>query len=241
MRTAALTTCTFGKAARAIRLIDTTGDLRLGVPVRGGARSWQRSDLVEVASADGSFDPPAWKGRLDQPVYVAGRWHRLTVDEAKQAVSAKTLSIRGGFVRVGHDDWSARLVGTKYTLDLHGAAAPVPVLPDAYALVEYTENVAGAKGKAASLKLYPAPSKRAERLKVAAGQTVDLTVGSPLKASLDVNQRSGRAIFSLSLTGAGGRRVVSLTGPDGKRPPAPTFVVRDKDGKMVYKAALTYG
>ena len=54
--------------------------------------------------------------------------------------------------------------------------------------------------------------------------------------------RSGpdKVSLSLAIVGVGGERCTNLT-VNGKRPPKPLFVIKDKDGKMVHQGSFEYG
>ena len=243
--------CQFGKVTRRVRLTDRTGNFKLGDPARMTLRSGRpvgvrNGDGLQVAAADGSFAKGADTGQVGQPVLVDGAWYLVVVSPEGPSVSARAIGEKTGAIRVGHERWSAKLLGTKYAIDLEGGREPVPVPADTYYVLEFRQYAGAGKpdDKMPQLSCHGRSALiggTARPLAVEAGKTRALAIGAPLTAGLTVSQKSGTVSFSLALTDAAGNDVSWLVGAGGKRPAAPKFEVRDAAGKAIYKASLTYG
>jgi hypothetical protein len=77
-------------------------------------------------------------------------------------------------------------------------------------------------------------------IKVAAGTTTELKLGSPLQARVSPRV-SGRSVsFSLALTDAAGLDISNVT-VNGQRPSAPKLRIKRADGKEVGRYDFQYG
>jgi len=238
--------CRFGQKVFAVRVLEGSGNLRLGdqAKVDKRMRRLPTGDRVLIASADGSFKEPR-SALLGQLVRVDDAWYRVSMDADAMKVQADPVGVKGGKVRLAHPQWAATFVGQTGCLSLQGGAEPIEVPADEYVIVDYRETAASeGEGGAGTLvrggqrELY---TGKAKRFTVPAGQTVDVAVGSPLKAEVMASVKERAVTFSLAVSDASGTAVDYAMNAKGKRLPEPTLLVEDANGKEVYRCTLEYG
>ena len=236
----------FRQRAASVRIIDGDGDLKLGSAWRASSGRVRPGDTLIIDTGDGSFTKSVVKTCYGSPVEIDGAWYDVRLAKNAKTITATPLKLDLGKVRIDHPKWSCMLVGKKYLLWLSGGPKPVTVPADQYVLVRYEQwGPADAAGRRAHLScndLEMGASGKIASVAVTGGKTAEVTIGSPLTASITTARRSGgRLSLSLVLVDASGRRVGDLQMANGKRPPAPKVVVRNADGKQVYTCSLEYG
>jgi hypothetical protein len=238
--------CSFGDRELTVRIVNGDGNFQLG-------NAWQRrafgknvavvtGDTVAVDLGDGTFAKDVRKACCGSPVEVGGKWYEVAISPDGKQVTAKQVEIEAGKIHIDHPKWSSMLIGEKIVLPLDGGPEPIAVPAGAYVMRSYEESSApNDKGERARLAVGISPGAKSSEVTVEAGKTVELAIGSPLKATVNANKQAQQIILSLALTDAGGRPVVGLVTYDGTRPPPPRIIVKDAAGAQVYQNTLEYG
>jgi hypothetical protein len=196
-------------------------------------------DTLAVDTGDGSFKD-ATKVRLSfvgQPALVDGKWYSVTASPEQASVSAVAAAVQAGKVQVAHPQWSATLVGRKYAAVVKGAAEPVELPADDYALASYQET-AGQDVFVYTDVFAKVPGPLS--LKVAPGQMLDLKMGTPLTAKMDVQVSGKQVTVNFAMTDAGGH-AMSDVAVNGDRPDAPQYEILSASGGRVHQATMHYG
>ncbi len=241
MSAAAEGSCRFGTKTYPVRVIDGNGNFKLSDALKPPFRpsTMMPFDRVLVGTDDGKFSSAAATSYVGQPIFVDGKLYTIDVSDMK--IKAVGMSGSGGKVKVDAPRWSCTLIGKKYFVSLTGGKDPIVVPPDEYVTTNYTVYTGSDPSKrSAAIRGYG--SYRGGRaFKVAAGQTVDMQLGSPIEATVMASARAGKARINLMMKDPLGGRISSITNDAGKRPTPPSIEVVDKAGKIVYTAKLAYG
>jgi hypothetical protein len=156
-------------------------------------------------------------------------------------ITAAAQKITGGKIKVDAPRWRCTLIGKKNYLTLNGAAGAIDVPADEYRTSNYTV-FAGSdpRKRSATISGYGSFSG-GKAFTVASGQAVDLSLGTPIQATVSAAKRGRKVNMNLVMKDALGGRIRSITTSAGKRPAPPRIEVVDKAGKTVYTAKLEYG
>ena len=125
-----------------------------------------------------------------------------------------------GFQRICPVDGKASVVAGKYTvLQMN--------------LTQWDEAgaewaISGRGGKGGNFQILP-------------DQTLQLQLGPPLKASIEVDQNNGTALMTFLLVGRGEEVYAGGASKDGKMQPAPKFEILDETGKVLATGTFEYG
>ena len=196
-------------------------------------------DRVVVDTGDGKFYSGATTSYVGQPTFVDGKWYSIDISDMK--ITAAVQKITGGSVKVDAPRWRCTLIGKKNYLTLNGGTDPIVVPADEYRTANYTVFTGSDPGKrCATISGYGSFSS-GKAFTVASGQSVDVSIGAPIEATVVASKRGGKVSMNLVMKDAFGGRIRSITTSEGKRPPAPSIEVVDKTGKIVYTAKLAYG
>jgi len=238
--------CSFGGRELAVRIVDGDNNFRFG-------NAWQKrvfgknvaivtGDTVAVDLGDGTFTKDVRKACCGSPVEVGGKWYEVALSPDGKQVSARQVEVAGGMIHIDHPKWSAMLIGDKFILPLEGGPEPIAVPADQYVMRSYEEfSAPDDKGRRARLGVGISPTAASSQVAVEAGKTVELTIGSPLNATVKADKQAQQVMLSLVLTDAAGRPVTGLATCDGRQPPEPQVAVKDAAGKPVYQDSLGYG
>lgn len=232
----------FGGKEMTVRIVDGDRDLKAG-------KAWQKRKLgrnVAVVPGDTvAVDVGGGKTRkacYGSPIEIGGAWYDVKLSADGKAIAASPVAVTGGKLSVKHPMWKTMLIGEKYVLPMEGGAEPVSVPAGQYDLRGYEEfSAPDAQDRRAQLMVTVRPGLSTSKVTVEAGKTTELAIGSPLKGSIAASKSGRNVRLSLRLTDAAGRPVAALVTAKGKRPPAPTVIIKDESGKQVYKNTLEYG
>jgi hypothetical protein len=244
---AAQATCRFADKTYPVRLMDGDSNLRVddsGKPMK--YRSWTvgltPGDTIAVDLGDGEFGESVRQAFYGQPILVNGTWYEVKLSPDRKKITTKALDLKTGQIKIGHDNYTLKLVGEKHSLCLSGAKDAVSVPEDRYTLIEYVEALPNApQGAGLWCGRRAAYTGKAKVFEVVGGKVTELTIGSPLTASAQVSQRGTTVRLSLNLVDAAGMAVDNLVIAPKGTPPAPTLKIRDETGKMVHKGTMGYG
>jgi len=246
--------CRFGGKVYGVRIIDADGRLGIndapsaadaeqdasGAP---GTQEWNL-DAVDVAAIDTNgekFNRGAVHIALGRIALIDGKWYRVSVSESGSKISAERIAVETGSVVAAHENWAATLIGEKYTLSLRGGKKPVPAPAGRYLIRRYRERVLLSGAPRAAVLRVEADRDSPEdgvSLRVAAGKTARLKIGSPVLLKAKADTMGGGYAFGFSMTDESGMKAsISLPGA----PPAPVVNVVDAKGKQVYSGNMEYG
>ncbi|HUX01959.1 MAG TPA: hypothetical protein VMY35_13370 [Phycisphaerae bacterium] len=125
-----------------------------------------------------------------------------------------------GFQRIGPVDGKASVVAGKYTV------LQMTLAQRDEAGAEWTLSGRGGKG---------------ETFQILSDQTLQLQLGPPLKASVEVRQTDGATSMTFSLIGRGEEVYAGGASKDGKMQPAPKLEILDETGKVLAIGTFAYG
>ena len=235
-----------GQAYRAM-LVDGNLNGRYGDTFSGlsnlslGAADFLAIDLNQ----NGRFDMPDFESAaaietspLTSGIKVGGAYYRIQVpadgsqiqaEKVEPAFGTLAVDVPGlsfltlsdfGFQRIGPVDGKASLAAGKYTV------LQMTLTQRDEAGAEWT--LTGRSGKEDPLQILP-------------DQTLQLQIGPPLKARIEVGQTEGTASMTFSLVGRGGEVYAGGAMKDGKRQPAPKLEILDESGKVLATGTFEYG
>jgi len=202
--------CRFGQKDYPVRIFDGNSNLRLGdktglAVAAGGQEGMGDSLFVDIG--DGSFNHTA-AAFAGHPVLVDGVWYDVEVSADGTKLVAKPLAGATASVRVGHPAWEGWFMGANSVFILHGGLEPVLIPPGRYRLLRYRERLpADWKNPQDCLVLGELRSGVAAEppITATAGQTVEVRVGSPIRAAVSVSQSGDAVRFEIQPTDAIGR------------------------------------
>jgi len=198
--------CRFGKRTHVVELRDCDGNLRVSDPYPVSPDAGPGDLLIVDRGSTGQ--PPAAEGYYGHPVLVDGRLWDLTVSEDDMTIAATPYEGPTGSIRVDQLYWGAKFAGQKHLIAVRGGKKPVPVPVDRYRMFLYDERVRLSHGRFThGMKLSGASleGSHAVEFTLAAGQTKQIVIGSPLKGTWRAEQK-GRAVqFGFSFTDVAGR------------------------------------
>ncbi len=231
--------CNFGGKRRTVRLVDGNANLNCTdkaapAPGDGGLNG---HDTVVVYGDGGPV-----KGYYGHPIFVGGAWYDVTLSDDGSAIAAKPTGAKMATLKIAQQDWTAKLIGSKYILNLHGSAKPVTIPADRYTVGEFRQRSApDAEGRTGSFTLTWVPSRgKADRtFHAVAGQTAEVPLGTPLTARMDASVDGRTVELTLNVLDVSGAEVCRVTRPDGDWA-KPKFRVLDEKGKIVLSESLGY-
>ncbi|MCJ7543245.1 MAG: hypothetical protein MUP47_01560 [Phycisphaerae bacterium] len=250
--------CDFGGKRYPVCIVDGTGNLRLGdacKPVVADGRVTGRSDgdTVMIDTGEGTFKDAASVLRYlyGQPIWIDGAWYDVKVGDDGKSISVQPVGLPTGRIKVAAANWEMLLVGPERVVWVWstepGQELPVPA--GNYVVMRYKQYAQfGESDSGAILMEEPTGyqggqmdrTPRDPVVDVAADATVDVPIGTPLKAAVEVSLAGRDARFSLKVTDASGRRpqYVRLK---GNRQVEPKLRVLDAAGNKVHAATMEYG
>ena len=240
MGTGAVAQCDLGGKHFSVHILDGDGNLKLGdMPLNLGQIACKLGDKVLIKATEPTTGEQLGTGRYGNPVFVGGEWYGVTITNGGSSMRLRRVKIQAGTIHVDHAGWSALLLGRKYVLSLTGGPEPVHVPADDYAIVQYLE-VRRQPGKMpavlTSSSLYETSTK--ELAKVAAGQNVEVRVGSPLQGRLAAKQEDGSVHFTLECLDAFGNAVELISIPEAEQPKEPTLQIFDQAGNSLFMSKM---
>ena len=256
--------CQFGDNARWLVILDGTGNLDCADPMNARLidgrlviRPEDEAGVLRVSNGTLTGDtilvdvaPPGSAGRrlveqlYGQPVWVDGKWYRITVSPDRTRVSATAVDLPTGRLKTDHNSWSTRLVGENGTFVAIGIAEPDgPAIPAGrYAVMGFHQYIRG-EGVSGSItcRNRDVTDGRPYIIEVRPGQTTLLKVGSPLTANLTARQAGGTITFQVMFTDADGGTVDALqTNRSDGLAAAPDLEIHDAAGRSLFVGKLSF-
>ena len=251
--TAAEGPCAFGDKTYCVRIVDGNSNLQLGdaakvVVENGSLGDFTAGDTLVIDTGDGSFKDPTIKTFFGYPVYLDGAFYDVEISSDGSSVAAKPAPVETGYIKFDHDSWACFLAGSLYVARITGGTEPVPVPAGSYAIPIYwlpadtgqDTKQASLEGSVGAMTIEDRRPKF-EMHEIEAGETLALTIGPPLTASVTATQQGPNVSFALELVDVGGGQIRNLTGSDGKRPAEPILEVFDTSDQLVYSGKMEYG
>ncbi|HUS46325.1 MAG TPA: hypothetical protein VM219_09940 [Phycisphaerae bacterium] len=244
--TCAVGRCRFGEKVYEIHLYDGTCNLRVDDATKplftGGARLAEAgvgdSIYVDIGNGAEEYAAQAFYGH---PILVDGRWWTVKVTEDGTKVSAEPYDSPTGFVRIHHPFWRAWLADEKSLLVLQGGPEPVPVPVGRYTMNRYIEWPADQDKGAFQVSLSAQSLRGTQVLNIAAGQTQEVVIGSPLKAVVGARRNGDNILFDVNFADMAGRTPLYRQGPHGNWNPEAVLTLYDSSGKAVGRVTRKLG
>lgn len=211
------------------RVIPTEGDLLLVNP-----------NPRNVLSADATMGRD--RHYVSRTVCIGSHFYEMDVSSAGDRVTLSPKELALGYVTNPSPAYRAMAYSEQYgTVMLGGTkGTKIPLPAGPWRVAGYSIDASGMTGGARTAATatcgdaYPA-------VEVVEGETVELPFGVPFRAKVAATRATGgRVALSLSIVGAAGERVTSIY-VNGRRPPAPRFVITDSEGDVVHQGAFEYG
>ncbi|MGB2824678.1 MAG: hypothetical protein WBF17_27140, partial [Phycisphaerae bacterium] len=242
--------CLFGEKTRAVRFLDTTGNLRFDDTPQATSRSYtaQTGDVVLIDTGDGAFGGSVVRGYYGQGVCVDGAWYRVTISADGAKAVAEPVKVASGKLSVPAGDWEVVLVSGGKAMIVTGGRQPAAVPAGDYQVLYYREwSAPDKKGRRASFQagLREWSSRKAMAVAVAEGRTTKLAIASPIKAQLTASGAGTSVRLGMSTPAtSGGLSLMYITPADGwvfSQPAPPTLRILDAAGQLVDTVTLEYG
>ncbi len=210
------------------RVIPTEGDLLLVNP-----------NPRNVLSADATMGRD--RHYVSRTVCIGRHFYEMEVSPAGDRLTLSPKELALGFVTNPSPGYRAVAYSDRYGAVMlsgtKGTKIPLPAGP--WRVANYSIDAGAMTGGQTAVTAtcgdaYPA-------VEVVEGETVELPFGAPFRATVAAARTApGRVGLSLAIAGAAGERVTSLY-VNGRRPPAPRFVITDSEGAVVHQGAFEYG
>lgn len=242
--------CLFDGKAYPVCVMDSSANFKLGEEGEFGKTPWESptGDMLLVNERHG-FEKPA-KAILGQPILVGGKWFTVKFDPVGLKISARPAEFETARIKVDHDRWDMILSGKKYSISVSGGKEPFTIPADTYKVRKYNEEVVLSQPASGSEKqesarrgglcVYSFSQNGGKTIQAEAGKTVDVAIGSPIQAKLNVNQRGRNMTFSMTCQDAAGQDVTDISLSRG-RPEEPVIEVVDASGNTLHKGKLEFG
>ncbi len=231
--------CSFGGKRRTVRLVDGNTNLTCADKAAPAPNS-QGLNGHDTVVVYGDGDPV--KGYYGHPILVDGVWYDVTLSDDGSAIAVKPTVAKMATLKIAQQDWTARLIGSKYILNLHGSTKPVAIPADHYTVGEFRQRSApDPAGRTASFALTWLPSRgKADRtFHAVADQTAEVPLGTPLAARMDASVNGRTVELTLNVFDVSGAPVDRVTRRDGDWAKS-KFRVLDEKGKVILAESLGY-
>jgi len=237
--TAIESACDFGGKRRKVRLVDGNANLNC-TDKAAGARNSEGINRHDTVVVYGKGKPV--KGYYGHPILVDGVWYDVGLTADGKTIAVKPTVAEMATLKIAQQDWSARLIGGKYILNIQGSTKPVAIPADRYCVGLFRQRSApDAKGRATSFSLtwVLRGGKPYRTFQATAGKTVEVALGTPLTARMDASVDGRTVALTLNVTDVSGASInrVVLPGPNWAKP---NFRILDERAKPVLSASLGF-
>jgi hypothetical protein len=175
---------------------------------------------------------------VGKTICVGGQFYEMEVAPSGESLKLTPTKLPTGYVTNSSLNYRAVVFNEKYgAVALVGKKGEkIPIPEGSWRILSYTVEMGSVKTwVTAEFHGPPHPTT------VTKGETAELPFGAPLHGAVTAARRDGgRVILSLSILGVGGERCTNLY-VNGSRPAKPRFVVKDKDGKEIFKDSFEWG
>jgi hypothetical protein len=234
-----------GRKIRVI-LLDRNNNGQFGDPIA----CRQAGGRISVAYGDVLLINPALRGSravsadqdfhyVNKMLRVGKQFYRLDVSPTGDALTLEPTTLTYGYASNKSGVYQALICSDEYgVLQIGGLKDQKIQMPTGkWRIASYTIGAPGRDGT----KVFARFSGRSPEVEIEKGKTSELPFGEPFRAKVVAHRLPNKKVaLSLSIEGRSGARCSDIRA-DGKRPPAPTFEVRDQDGKVVYRGKFEYG
>ncbi len=235
--------CTFGNKRRTVRLVDgdtnlTCTDKAARAPKPGGLNG---HDTVVVYDEDGSLI----KGYYGHPILVDGTWYDVTLSADGAKIVVSPTDVEMATLKIAQQGWTARLFGEKHILNFRGSDKPIAIPADRYTFGQFRQlSSPDAKGRTGSFGLtwmrnYRKRGQADRKFRAVAGETAEVSIGTPLTARADASVDGRTVKFTLTILDVSGAEVDRVTLPRGNWA-KPKFQILDENGKVVHSGKLGF-
>ena len=165
-------------------------------------------------------------------------FYRMEVSPAGDDVKLTPTELALGKVTNPSPAYRAVLFCEGYGILMIGGSMDqkIPLPEGSWKVINYTINAGGA-GTAVTATF----GDRANPVTVSKAKIVALPFGAPFHAAVTAHRAGANKVFlSLTIVGAAGEQCTSFY-VNGKRPPNPRFIVKDKNGNIVHQGCFEYG
>jgi hypothetical protein len=179
---------------------------------------------------------------LNRTICLCKKFFHLDVSPSGDSVKLEPIDLALGNVQNSSPSYIAWLTSDEYGVMMiqgtKGQKLPMPA--GDWKMVSYSLNSSpsGGGGGSGLTAVFP---DSCEGITVAKGKTLDLPFGAPFQTKVTAHKMQDNKIYlSLDILGAGGEKCTSLS-VNGRQPPGPQFIIKDSDGKEVYKGKFEFG
>ena len=173
-------------------------------------------------------------------VFIGTNYYRMEVDPGGRNLTLSPTQLALGAVTHASPSFRTLLVSDDFGPILIGGSRgeQIPLPEGTWQIANYTLDAPSSGTGRTTLS---ASFREPATVTVESRQTVPLPFGGPYRPVVTANRSGpGRVYLSLTIVGNGGERCTSLL-VNGRRPPAPRFVVQDDAGRPVHQGTFEYG
>lgn len=178
---------------------------------------------------------------VNRSVCLGNHYYKIEITPSGDRMKLEPVELSIGYVTHSSPAYRAVVYSDEHgVLMIEGARGQKVALPAGkWNLANYTIQAGSAAG-APTMVAAECPGD-AQAVDVRKDDTTELTFGEPFRAVVTANRRGDQKVsLSLKIVGKGGERCTDIR-IKGKRPPNPTFEIRDKAGKIVHGGKFEYG
>jgi hypothetical protein len=178
---------------------------------------------------------------LNRTLCLGKKYFHLEVTPSGDCLKLSPIDLALGSVRNASPSYCAWLTSEEYgVMMLQGTKGQKLPLPAGdWKMVSYSASVTPSGSSSTSGLMASFPDS-CEGFTVKKGNTVDLPFGGPYKTKVTAKKDNDKVSLRLDIVGAGGEKCTSLV-VNGKSPSGPLFVIKNADGKEVYKGKFEFG
>ncbi|MBN2218545.1 MAG: hypothetical protein JW719_14310 [Pirellulales bacterium] len=178
---------------------------------------------------------------VNRSVCLGNHFYKIEISPSGDRMKLEPVELSIGYVTHSSPAYRAVVYSDEQgVLMIGGARGQKVALPAGkWKLANYTIQAGSAAG--APTMVAAECSGDAQAVDVRKDDTTELTFGEPFRAEVTAKRTGDQKVsLSLKIVGKGGERCTDMR-IKGKRPPNPTFEIRDKAGKIVHGGKFEYG
>ena len=235
---------TFGDKEYAVALHDTNGD-----GLYGGVKNGLDSLYVDV-NGDGRFDSEATAGEtatVGRYLLVDGKYWGLEVASDGSSLKISEPTVATGILNPDETDVTLVVEGDmgvlgRFTLTRHSEEQTLALPAGDYRLASAEIRKTDANGEAWTLTASESSlGQPTTEFQVLEGQSVPIKIGPPLTAVAQQYSNPNQLGFGLRISGEDGLAYQVYKGTHKTQPPAPSLVIKAKEGGWERRFSFQYG
>ena len=179
---------------------------------------------------------------VNKVVCIAKRFYQMEIDPAGENLRLTPTTLGTGYATNPSPAYRAVAFSEDYGVLMIGGVKDqkVPLPQGTWKIANYTIDATAFTGGARTAVTATFGNAPAS-VEVKKDEVAKLPFGGPFRPVVSAfRTQNGRVSLSLSIMGVSGERCTSFY-VNGGRPPAPQFVVKDKDGKTIHQGRFEYG